>query len=85
MKDNIKDKRKKLILELFKDSFYVPMKRRELAIFMQVSEEMRPEFDSVIDEMLNEGLIEQTKRGKLVLKGKSGKEDKNIPFYCVIP
>lgn len=78
MKDNIRDKRKKLILELFKDSFYVPMKRRELAIFMQVGDDIRDEFDSVIDEMLNEGLIEQTKRGKLVLKGKAGKEEKKI-------
>lgn len=70
MDKNIKDKRKKLILELFKDDLYSPMKRKELSMFMQVSDEMRPEFDSVIDELLNEGLIEQTKRGKLVLAGK---------------
>lgn len=69
MAEKIKDKRKKLILELFHDDLYSPMKRKELAIFMQVSDEMRPDFDSLIDEMLNEGLIEQTKRGKLVLKG----------------
>jgi len=68
MKD-IKDKRKKLILELFHDDLYSPMRRRELAIFMQVDEKTRPEFDSLIDEMLNEGLIKQTQRGKLVLTG----------------
>lgn len=66
--DDKRDKRKKLITELFKDDLYSPMKRKELAIFMQVSEDNRSEFDSIIDELLNEGVIEQTKRGKLVLK-----------------
>lgn len=66
----MEDKRdkKKLITELFKDDLYSPMKRKELAIFMQVSEDNRSEFDSIIDELLNEGVIEQTKRGKLVLR-----------------
>lgn len=63
-----RDKKKKLITELFKDDLYSPMKRKELAIFMQVSEDNRSEFDSIIDELLNEGVIEQTKRGKLVLR-----------------
>lgn len=89
MSEKIKDKRKKLILELFHDDLYSPMKRKELAMFMQVSDEMRPEFDSLIDEMLNEGLIEQTQRGKLVLSGKGAQkkekaekkeEKKNITF-----
>ncbi len=66
---DIKDKRKKLILELFNDDLYSPMRRKELAMFMQVDEQTRPEFDSLIDEMLNEGLIRQTPRGKLVLPG----------------
>ncbi len=67
---NNRDKRKKLILELFHDDMYVPMRRRELAIFMQVSEEVRTEFDSVLDELLNEGSIVCTQRGKLVLPSK---------------
>ncbi len=75
MKDNIKDKRKKLILELFKDELYSPMKRKELAMFMQVDDSIRAEFDSVIDEMLSEGLIEQSKRGKLVLKDHAKGQD----------
>lgn len=79
MSEKMKDKRKKLILELFKDDLYSPMKRKELAMFMQVGDEVRPEFDSLIDEMLNEGLIEQTKRGKLVLKGKGDCPKKEKP------
>lgn len=77
MEEKSKEKRKKLILELFKDDLYSPMKRKELSIFMQVSDELRPEFDAIIDEMLRDGLIEQTKRGKLVLSGKgdSGKDN----------
>ncbi len=79
-----REKRKKLILELFNDSLYVPMRRRELAIFMQVTDENRPEFDSIVDELINEGSIECTKRGKLMLKEENskggegtGKESKN--------
>ncbi|MBO4825098.1 MAG: RNB domain-containing ribonuclease, partial [Lachnospiraceae bacterium] len=68
MEESKRDKRKKLITELFKDDLYSPMKRKELAIFMQVTEDNRSEFDSIIDELLNEGVIEQTKRGKLVLR-----------------
>ena len=69
MAKDIKEKRKKLILELFKDDLYTPMRRKELAMFMQVDESNRADFDSIIDEMLNEGLIRQTQRGKLVLPG----------------
>lgn len=74
MDKKAKEKRKKLMLELFHDELYVPMRRKELAIFMQVSEENRADFDSIVDELLNEHLIEQTKRGKLVLKGKGSSD-----------
>ncbi len=67
MAENSKDRRKKLILSLFHDSLYVPMKRKELAIFMQVNEDTRADFDACIDELINEGKIELTKRGKLML------------------
>ncbi|MCR4933834.1 MAG: ribonuclease R [Lachnospiraceae bacterium] len=74
MDNKAKEKRKKLMLELFHDELYVPMRRKELAIFMQVSEENRADFDSIVDELLNEHLIEQTKRGKLVLKGRGSSD-----------
>ena len=67
MSEDLRGKRKKLILELFKDDMYVPMKRKELAIFMQVTESKRSEFDSLLDEMINEGSIIITPRGKLLL------------------
>lgn len=81
MEDNKRDKRKKLILELFRDELYSPMKRKELAIFMQVSVEMRPEFDAVIDEMLSEGSIMETEKGKLMIaykkKNNTAKKEEN--------
>lgn len=73
MDKNNRDKRKKLIIELFNDDLYVPMRRKELATFMQVTDENRSEFDSVLDELLNEGTLEITKRGKLMLRGSDTK------------
>ena len=35
------DKRKKVILDLMEDEFYVPMKEKELAVMLQVSKEDR--------------------------------------------
>lgn len=71
-----KEKKKKLILELFHDELYVPMKRKELAMFMQVSETQRDEFDSIIDELISEKRIVVTEKGKLLL-GKLPKKGKN--------
>lgn len=76
MAEKLTDKKKKLILELFHDSLYVPMKRRELAMFMQVQDSVRGEFDRILDELLEEGLIIQTGKGKLMLAGKESKSPK---------
>lgn len=56
--------RKKLICELAEDKFYVPMKEKELAIFLQVAKEERPELKRILEELLAEGKLERTKRGK---------------------
>jgi ribonuclease R len=79
---NTREKRKNLILELLHDKLYVPMKRRELAAFMQVTEETRKEFDLILDELLAEGLISVTKRGKLVLpdEKEAVKEEDDAPL-----
>ena len=42
--NEIREKRKKVICDLVKDDFYVPMKEKELAIFLQVAKEDREEF-----------------------------------------
>lgn len=73
METEIHDRRKKLICELVEDEFYVPMKEKELAAFMQVRPEERPELKQILEELLAEGKLNITKRGKYI-KGE-GKRD----------
>ncbi|MGN0376460.1 MAG: ribonuclease R [Suilimivivens sp.] len=68
MDQNLYEKRKNLICELVEDEFYVPMKEKELAIFMQVKPEERTQFKQILEELLAEGKLLLTKRGKY-LKG----------------
>ena len=58
------ERRKKLIEELVKDELYVPMKIKELAIFLQVPKEQRQELAKVLDSLVEEGRIGLTRRGK---------------------
>ncbi len=58
------DERKQLIYDLVRDDLYVPMKEKELAIFLQVEPEDRPQLKMILEELLKEGSIEITKRGK---------------------
>lgn len=73
------EKRKKLICDLMNDSLYVPMKLKELAIFLQVSKQDRGELEEVLNELLNEEKIQITQTGKYMKayakkSGKKGKE-----------
>ena len=62
-----KQERKKLILELMGSEFYVPMKEKELAIMMQVRPEDRNILTEILGELIAEGKIEVSKRGKYSL------------------
>lgn len=57
-------KRKKMICELMEDPLYVPMKEKELVVFLQVKPEDRADFKIVLDELLAEHKIQISKRGK---------------------
>ena len=59
-----RDKRKKVICDLVKDPLYVPMKEKELAMFLQVAKEDREELRRVLQELLAEGQLMLTARGK---------------------
>ena len=59
-----REERKNLICELVENPLYVPMKEKELAIFLQVAKEDREELKAVLEELLAEGRLEITKRGK---------------------
>ena len=63
-----REERKKTIYALMQDKNYVPMKIKELAIILQVSKENRPELEAILDELIKEGLISLTKRGKYVIR-----------------
>ena len=54
MDQKLYEKRKNLICELVEDEFYVPMKEKELAIFMQVSPDERPQLKQILEELLSE-------------------------------
>lgn len=58
-----------MIVELMNDPLYVPMKQKELAILMQVPKSSRNELKEVLDELVEEGKI------SLSLKGKYGKPE----------
>lgn len=60
------EKRKKLIIELLEDEMYVPMKEKELAMFLQVEKKDRDDLKLVLDELLAEGKISLSQKGKYV-------------------
>jgi len=71
--------RKKLILELMGNEYYVPMKEKELAVLMQVEPEDRPLFSALLQELLAEQKIEISKRGKYSIL-----DPKNIKYQDLI-
>ena len=58
--------RKKVICDLVHDPIYVPMKEKELAMFLQVAKEDREELRAVLRELLAEGKLMLTGGGKYV-------------------
>ncbi len=74
MEQKIHERRKNLICELVEDEFYVPMKEKELAIFMQVKPEEREDLKQILNELLEEGKLQISKRGKYT-KGEGKKNE----------
>ena len=57
--------RKNMIEELVvRNELYVPMKTKELAILLQVPKEERSELQAVLDDLVLEGRIGVSKKGK---------------------
>ena len=57
-------RRKQMIAQLVNEEMYVPMKIKELAIFLQVPKSQRAELQEVLDELVREGKIGVSKKGK---------------------
>lgn len=68
------DKRKKVIMDLVAAEFYVPMKEKELAVMLQVSKEDRGELNRLLNELLAEGKLSLTKKGKFIKAKHADKE-----------
>ena len=64
MADKTFEERKKIIYDFINDPRYVPMKQKELAIILQVDKKDREELNKVLDELLSEGKISLSKRGR---------------------
>ncbi len=61
------EKQKHFMMDVFKSSSYIPMKKKDLEILLDVEKDKRAEFASVLNELVEEGLVEVTKRGKYQL------------------
>ena len=57
-------RRKQILLELFNDPVYKPMKLKELAILLDVPKELRGELSAVLDALITEGKAGVSGRGK---------------------
>jgi ribonuclease R len=58
------EKRKKIVYDFMCDEMYVPMKIKELAIMLDVKKDQRPQLEQILEELMEEGRIECSKRGK---------------------
>ena len=64
MQADKRNTRKEMICKLVNDELYIPMKEKELAMLLQVSKEDRGEFHNILVELIAEGKLMQTVRGK---------------------
>ncbi|SDB08215.1 ribonuclease R [Pseudobutyrivibrio sp. YE44] len=58
------DKQKHFLMDVFKSQAYIPMKKKDLEILLDVEKDKRAEFADVLAELVEEGQVEITKRGK---------------------
>lgn len=58
------EERKKIIMDIIGSQEYVPMKIKEIAILLNVPKEDRSDLEEVLNELLSEGRISVSKKGK---------------------
>ena len=64
MTDDLLKQRKDMLVSLFEEKSYVPMKLKELAIFLEIPKARREELKEVLDSLLEEGRIGISKKGR---------------------
>jgi ribonuclease R len=65
--DELLLERKNRILNFIKSEDYKTAKRADICVMLQVPKNDRPDFDRIIDALINEGEIIETKKGKIML------------------
>ena len=55
---------KEKIYQMICDDLYVPMKIKEMAILLQLPKERRGELEFILDQLIQEGKIQITKKGR---------------------
>ena len=58
------EQRKQMLTELVHDKSYVPMKAKEIAMLLNIPKAMRGELQEVLDELVLEGKLGISKKGK---------------------
>ena len=74
-------KQKQYLMDVFKSDAYVPMKKKELEILLDVPNAKKEEFKEILDELVKEGRVELTKRGKYQLSQGRIKHDRLMDSY----
>lgn len=64
MEETLMEERKQMLLTLMKDPTYVPMKLKELAMFLGVPKEQRKDLEEVLNELVASGKVGISKKGK---------------------
>jgi len=62
---DIMQARKERILAYIRSEAYIPMKRRDLRVMMDVPQEDRPAFEELLQQLIDEGHLFETRKGKL--------------------
>ena len=63
MEENLLKERKQILMDIMKSKEYQPMKVKELAMVLNVPKEDREELRYVLNELMNEGKIVESKKG----------------------
>lgn len=66
MEKEILENRKKTMFEFICSDLYVPMKQKEIAVILNVPKKDREDLDYVLTQLVDEGKIELTKKGKYI-------------------
>ncbi len=83
MRDEQKEKLKKIILDIEKDNSLPKMKEKELIHFLGIPKEEKKDFTALLAEMLEEGLVSFSGKKERTLKGVYSKAKKGFGFVSL--